>query len=138
MGGAPLQSTGMDMFGGGAPASNPFGGDLLGGSSAPAMGVDPFGGSPMTAPSGPAFPGFMAYEDNVIALGFDMQRDMSNNHEITAVFKNKTGGPLSNVSLQVAAQKYMTLKMQAASGTTLNANSQDLTIKMNVTNSMEG
>lgn len=108
---------------------------MLGGS-APDMGGDLFGSSPLTP--GPAFPAFVAYEDNVIALGFDMQRDMSNNHEITAVFKNKTAGPLNNISMQVAAQKYMTLKMQAASSTNLNANSQDLTIKMNVTNSMEG
>lgn len=141
MGGAPpMQQPGMmaqpqtDIFGGGAPASNPFGGNDLLGGGAPAMGGDLFG----VTSSGPAFPAFVAYEDNVIALGFDMQRDMSNNHEITAVFKNKTAGPLSNVSVQVAAQKYMTLKMQAASGTTLNPNSQDLTVKMNVTNSMEG
>ena len=40
--------------------------------------------------------------------------------------------------MQVAAQKYMTLKMKPASGTTLLPNASDLTQGMNVTNTSEG
>lgn len=40
--------------------------------------------------------------------------------------------------MQVAAQKYMTLKMKPATGTTLGPMAQDLSQEMNIVNSMEG
>lgn len=40
--------------------------------------------------------------------------------------------------MQVAAQKYMTLKMKPASGTMLEPMAQDLSQEMNIVNSMEG
>lgn len=40
--------------------------------------------------------------------------------------------------MQVAAQKYMTLKMKPATGTSLAAYAQDLTQEMVIVNNMEG
>jgi len=98
-----------DLFGGGsstttAPTNDIFGGDLLGGAS-----------------SASSFPSFIAYEDANVCIGFEAKREGGPNFLITAHFKNKTGSPLTAVNLQVAAQKYMTLKMKPASGSSLNA-----------------
>ena len=50
----------------------------------------------------------------------------NNTHTLTSKFKNKSGSNLSGVGMQVAALKYMTLKMKPASGTTLGPNAADL------------
>jgi len=68
-GGAPSQPSNTDMFGGGAPAQTQ-GTDLFGGSN------DLFGSTP-SMPSAPAFPQFIAFEDDVIQLGYDFKRDPS-------------------------------------------------------------
>ena len=92
-GGAPVQQQTTDIFGG-APSSAPV--------------ADPFGGqnSLMGAvSSAPAFPAYIAYEDQVLAIGFAFQRDLSaaNTHTITAHFKNKSGSNLTGVAMQAAA-----------------------------------
>lgn len=103
----------MDLLGGGGSAQqqNPFGGstDIFGGGAA-ASGGDLFGEMQSSAPT---FPEYIAFEDSVIKIGFSFKRDMMarNNHTITAVFQNKTGSPVGNISMQVAAQKYMVLKI---------------------------
>lgn len=45
---------------------------------------------------------------------------------------------LENVNIQVAAQKYMVLKIQPPSGTSLGPMAQDLTQEMNIVNNEEG
>jgi len=61
-----------------------FGGsnDLLGG------GGDAFG----SMQAAPSFPAYVAFEDDIIALGFDLKKEMGSNntHIISAVFKNKS------------------------------------------------
>lgn len=93
---------------------NPFGGsnDIFGGGS------DGLFGEMQAA--GPTFPAY-TFEDGALALGFHFRREMgaSNNHTLTAVFKNKTSVPIEGVGIQVAAQKYMVLKIQPPSGSTL-------------------
>ena len=90
--------------------------------------------------SAPAFPSYTAFEDSAIKLGFKLARDMmaNNNHTITAVLLNKTQQPISNISMQVAAQKYMVLKIQPPSGSSLAPMAQDLTQEMNIVNNEEG
>jgi AP-1 complex subunit gamma-1 len=138
--GAPVQPSNdlNDIFGGGMvsqpvaqqPVADLFGGgnDLFSmGASQPA--VDLFGGALS------AFPSYLAYEDTILAIGLDCKREGGNNHLITAHFKNKGGIQLSNINLQMAAQKYMTLKMKPANGSCLAPNATDLTQSMSVTNS---
>ena len=98
------------------------------------MGNDGFGS--MQTP----FPSFVAYEDEVVCLAYDFKRDPAaqNSHTITAHFKNKKETSLSGVNMQVAAQKYMTLKMKPASGSTLSPFAHDLSQEMGVVNNMEG
>lgn len=86
------------------------------------------------------FPQFIAFEDDVIQLGYDFKRDPSQagGHIITGYFKNKSGNALSQVNMQVAAQKYMTLKMKPATGTNLAPFAQDITQEMVIVNNMEG
>jgi len=93
----------MDIFGGGPSGG---GGDMFGN---------------MQAPAAPSFPAYIAYEDAVLNIGFNFRREMGapNNHTISAIFANKTSGPIENVSIQVAAQKYMVLKIQPPSGSSL-------------------
>ena len=110
-----------DIFGGGPTTQT----DMFGGSSQPAaQTTDLFGGSNDlfgSGPSVPSFPQFIAFEDDVIQLGYEFKRDQSQpgGHIITGHFKNKTGTALTGVNMQVAAQKYMTLKMKPATGTSL-------------------
>ena len=89
----------MDLLGGGMPASSqPSGGqlDLFGGSTNNNDGgIDLFS----SAPSSSSFPSFIAYEDSVIDLGFDLKRERPNQHLITAHFRNKGSTSLSGVSL---------------------------------------
>ena len=107
-----------DLFGGGGgtatpafPQAQPVGGgmDML------------FGGG------APSFPSYIVYEDAIISIGLDFRRENQNTHIITAHYKNKLQCSISGVNMQVAAQKYMALKMQPASGTSLAAGAQDLT-----------
>mmetsp|Transcript_21890 Transcript_21890/g.33985 ORF Transcript_21890/g.33985 Transcript_21890/m.33985 type:complete len:126 (+) Transcript_21890:2247-2624(+) len=90
--------------------------------------------------SASTFPSYIAFEDSVVSIGFDLKRDPLNasSHVISAVVKNKTGSNISSINLQVAAQKYMTLKMRPASGNTLGPMAQNLTQDMDVVNSAEG
>lgn len=90
--------------------------------------------------SAPAFPSYTAFEDSAIKLGFKLARDMmaNNSHTITAVVLNKTQQPISGISMQVAAQKYMVLKIQPPSGSSLGPMAQDLTQEMNIVNNEEG
>jgi len=99
-------------------------------------GNDGFGSMQAT----PSFPAYLAFENSSIAIGFEFSREMgsANTHIITAHFKNKTLTGMSAVSMQVAAQKYMSLKMKPASGTSIGASSQDLTQQMVIVNSAEG
>ena len=63
-----------DIFGGG-PTTQP---DMFGGQSQPS--TDLFGGSNDLFGSGtqvPSFPQFIAFEDDVIQLGYDFKRDQS-------------------------------------------------------------
>ena len=57
------------------------------------LGVDTF--APMQ--SGPTFPSFIAFEDEIIQLGYQFKRDPSSaqTHIITGHIKNKTSSPLS-------------------------------------------
>ena len=102
-----------DLFGGGAPSfpqAQPSGGmDMM------------FGGGQ------PSFPSFIVYEDATIAIGFEFRRENQNTHIITAHYKNKLSCTISGINMQVAAQKYMNLKMKTASGTSLAAMTQNLT-----------
>lgn len=85
--------------------NNMFGGDLLG-NSAPTTNTvasDPFGMTSMPAPMQPSFPSYIAYEDDIITIGFKFEKEGTNNHLITAHFKNNTAVPLNSISLQVAA-----------------------------------
>jgi len=90
-----------------------FGGsnDLLGG------GGDAFG----SMQAAPTFPAYVAFEDDIIGLGFSFKKEMgtNNTHIISAMFKNKSQIPITSVNMQVAAQKYMVLKMQPPVGTGL-------------------
>lgn len=76
----------------------------------------------------PSFPSYIAFEDNVIQLGYDFKRDPSahNTHIISGYIKNKTGASLNTVNMKIAVQKYMNLNMKPASGTSLGAYAQDL------------
>lgn len=136
----------MDLFGGGPAAANtsmPHStnsndiGDLFGGGSSSMPSNDIFGGD-LLGGSAPSFPSFIAYEDASICIGFETKREGGPNFLITSHFKNKSGSQLLGINLQVAAQKYMTLKMKPASGTSLNAFAQDLTQQMSVSNTMDG
>lgn len=110
----------VDMFGNNSMG----GGDLLnmGGSSAPMGNL--FGSSASF------FPSFIAYEDNSIQIGFVAERESGNNFNVTAHYRNKTGFNIQNINMQVAVQKYMTLKMKPSTGTSLQPNASDLTQKM--------
>lgn len=138
MGQAAPVSGGMgDLFGGStAPVAQPPV-DLFGGSNLLGGGNDGFSDMQSAAPS---FPAYIAFEDNFVQIGFSFKRDPSanNNHSITAIYKNKSGSNLSGVNIQVAAQKYMVLKMKPASGSTLAGYAQNLSQEMNIVNSMEG
>lgn len=62
----------------------------------------------------------------------------SNNHTITAIMMNKTQTQITNISMQVAAQKYMVLKIQPPSGSSLAPMAQDFSQEMNIVNNEEG
>ena len=115
----------LDLFGGPSPQTQPqqdlLGGDLLG-------------------PPQIQFPSFIAFEDSVIQVGFKTVRDApgASTFTLTAVFKNKTGEVLSQVNVQAAAQKYMTLKMKPPGSSQLGPFASDLTQEMALSNSLDG
>lgn len=88
----------------------------------------------------PTFPSYTAFEDAAVSLGFNFRREIgaTGSHTITAVFKNKTQVPIEGLNMQVAAQKYMVLKIQPPSGSSLAPMAQDLTQEMNIVNNEEG
>ena len=94
-----------DLFGGGMPG----GGDIFGTPSAPVA---------STIPSL-----YNAYEDSVIKIEFSFKRVNQNEHNIKAFFSNKQMTPVSQVTLQIAVQKYMRLTLQGISSSDIAANS---------------
>jgi len=51
------------------------------------------------------------FEDTNLKIEFTFKRNNSNEHTLKAWFTNQTFGGLSNLSLQVAVQKYMKLTL---------------------------
>ena len=91
--------------------------DLFGSS-----GGDIFG-APSIQPT-PQLPAlFNAYEDSVLKIEFSFQRVNQNEHHIKAFFSNKQMVNVSQVTLQVAVQKYMRLTLQGISSSELAAGS---------------
>ena len=86
---------------------------------APAGGFDIFGGAPTPVPAAPQENYFNAFEDSNVKIEFTLKRNNSNEHTIKAWFSNISFGSLSNLSLQVAVQKYMKLTLHQISSTDL-------------------
>ena len=92
--------------------------DLFGAGS----GGDIFGAPSIQAtPQLPSL--FNAYEDSVVKIEFSFQRVNQNEHNIKAFFSNKQMTNVSQVTLQVAVQKYMRLTLQGISSSELAAGS---------------
>ena len=55
----------------------------------------------MSAPSQPAFPSYIAFEDGALQIGINFRRELgaNNQHVLTAVFKNKTSSQLDSVAI---------------------------------------
>lgn len=82
---------------------------------------------------------YEAYTDSTIKIELTFKRVNQNEHLIKAWFSNLTTGAITSVGLQVAVQKYMTLKLQQISKPTLGPNVQrDANQEMSIVNTMEG
>ena len=82
---------------------------------------------------------YNAFEDNTLKIELSFKRANQNEHHIKAFFSNKSMGPITQVSLQVAVQKYMRLQLQGISSGDIAANSaQQVTQDMKIVNDQEG
>ncbi|KAK9838207.1 hypothetical protein WJX84_012119, partial [Apatococcus fuscideae] len=123
-------SSGMDALDllGEAPAPAQTGGleDLLGGASTPAEFQHP----PLTA-----------FEKDGLQVVFTFKPQLSQPGltDITATYTNAGSEPVSDFSLQAAVPKFMQLRLDPASGSSLQPNSgNSLTQLLHVTNSQQG
>jgi len=136
-----------------APSPSPVSGDLLdllgnpaptvaAAPSAPSGGVDLglldiFGG---TAPPQAAaqFAPIVAFDKNNLRILFSLSREADGSGVVTASFRNGGDVPLTNFVFEAAVPKYITLKMQPASGTWLAPQSESVTQVMQVVNTTNG
>ena len=131
MGMQQTQAPMMDLLGGGGSSGGMGGlGDLLGGPSP----------QPVQAMQQPQLPSlYNAFEDATLKIELSFKRANQNEHHIKAFFSNKSMGPISQVSMQVAVQKYMTLNLQGISSADIGpSSSQQVTQDMTLVNSLEG
>lgn len=125
-----------------------LGGDLLGSSHAPHAAAPPrdplsdqFGGGP--APSGPApsSRAFVAWEKNGVTVEFAPGTPASDPAvtNIVATFTNSTAEAITNFTFQAAVPKFMQLKLDPATGSSLPPRrSGSVTQHLHVNNSMHG
>lgn len=128
------------------PASNPTNlADLLGGS-APST-SDSTGGafadllSQPTASSTPQFEPITAFEKDGIRVVFKLSKPAGQESvtDIEASYSNSGHEAITDFSLQAAVPKFMQLRLEPASSSTLAANSSDaVTQKLHVKNNMHG
>ena len=84
----------------------------------------PGGGDLFGTPSAPITPSlYNAYEDSVLRIEFSFKRVNQNEHNIKAFFSNLQMTNVSQVTLQIAVQKYMRLTLGALSSSDVAANS---------------
>ena len=145
----------MDLMGGApgpsptpTPASAPAGGmggmGGMGGGALDLMG-DLMGGA-MAAPSSAAapapavaFPDLQAYERNGVSITFAFAKPAPNAAVVTATYKNGGAAPVSRFLVQAAVPKYITLKLEPASGTELPPYGMGQIVqRINLTNAMQG
>ena len=86
---------------------------------------------------------FIAYEDENIQVAFSLQRgDTKGLTNIVAEVSNKTSQLITEFTLQAAVPKFMSVKLQPASGSTLSAvgtvGNRTVTQNLQVTNTMDG
>jgi len=91
------------------------------------------------APVFQAAPEYVAFEDQNLKVVFNLKREFQNEHLVTALFSNKMPYMISQLNMQVAVQKYMTLKILPASSSELQPLAQQgATQQLRITNTMEG
>lgn len=120
--------------------------DLLGGSAPNQTGdmlADMLGGglgTPAPAPA-PALPTITPYQKNGLAVEFSFEKDpaQSSTTVIRGKYTNTGTGQISNLTLLAAVPKYLQLRMEQASGNTLNPGSgMQINQSISVTNTLQG
>jgi len=132
----------LDLLGGGgaAPAPAPAApGPAASGGGADLGLLDLFGGAP--AASAPAAAGQdmkLAYEKNGLKIMFHCSKEGNGASTITAKFTNSLDAPISNFVFEAAVPKYITLKMETATGSVLPPHSDSVSQTLRVVNTATG
>ena len=121
---------GLDLLGGSNSATQGFGGDLLGGTTATPTqsdGLDLFGGGlvggDLLGTGETKKLTLVGHEDNSIRLMLDCKKTGYDTTDITVNFTNKTNSVLTGVKLMIAVTKHLQKELSPATSTVLNPKS---------------